>query len=283
MANQKKLTFIIVTYNSQNVISKCLSKINLDNYDVIVVDNNSSDSTTIMVEDNFPKVKLIKLDKNIGYGRANNIALKEIKSDYSLILNPDALISDDDIEKTLSILDKNSDIALAGVDLRNKKQHLFEQNKSYYIFTNFVSGAIMFIKMPIFRKIGFFDENIFLFFEDDEITDRSIKNGYKNIIIKPSNFSHDAGTSSQSNLRNIYKKAWHINGWSKCYWTKKQKNNIQAKFLALKICFLSFPKSFFYLLIFKFKKFVTTIAGFCGAFSFLIGRKSFNNNGTGRG
>ena len=100
MKNQKLLTIIITTFQSESIIKTCLENIDFDKYEVFVVDNNSSDNTVKIIEDQFPKVNLIKLEQNIGYGRANNIALKKTKTPYALILNPDAIISDDDIKKS---------------------------------------------------------------------------------------------------------------------------------------------------------------------------------------
>ncbi len=71
---------------------------------VLLVDNASSDNTIQIVADNFPQVKIIKLDKNIGYGRANNVALRQVETEFALILNPDAFILENDIEKILLLL-----------------------------------------------------------------------------------------------------------------------------------------------------------------------------------
>ena len=69
----KDLTIIIVTFNSSEVIERCLSRLNAAKYDVVVVDNASQDNTTQIVRDKFPEVKLIHSGGNLGYGRANNI------------------------------------------------------------------------------------------------------------------------------------------------------------------------------------------------------------------
>jgi GT2 family glycosyltransferase len=79
---------------------------------VIVVDNASTDKTSQVIYDSFPQAKIIKLDKNIGYGSANNIALRQSKTDFALILNPDAFLFEEDIKIFLKILKENSQIAL---------------------------------------------------------------------------------------------------------------------------------------------------------------------------
>ena len=184
----KLLTIIITTFQSESTIKTCLENIDFNKYGVFVVDNNSSDNTVKIIEDQFPKVNLIKLEQNIGYGRANNIALKKTKTPYALILNPDAIISDDDIKKILNLLESDKKIAIASAMmyycvLKDNEitdvtfveyclATLKEETKEAY-FTRFVSGAGMFLNMSIFRKIGFFDENFFLYCEDNEICKRS--------------------------------------------------------------------------------------------------------------
>ena len=113
------LTIIIVTYNSEAIIHNCLSNISPENNEVFVVDNNSSDTTVKIIADNFKTVKIIKNPTNLGFGRANNIALSQTKNNFALILNVDAQISPDDIKKTIEIMSQNPDIAIAGGVVHN--------------------------------------------------------------------------------------------------------------------------------------------------------------------
>jgi GT2 family glycosyltransferase len=115
----KNLTFIITTFNSAGVIDNCLNKINFINYEVIVVDNNSSDNTTEIVSKKYPLVNLIKNKKNYGYGRANNIGLRATTTPYALILNPDAFIFEEDLKKIIAMMDKNPEIDLIAAIIRS--------------------------------------------------------------------------------------------------------------------------------------------------------------------
>ena len=101
LSEKNNLTIIIVTYNSEAIINNCLTNISFDKNEVFIVDNNSSDKTLEIVANNFPSVKIIKNNNNIGFGRANNIALAQTKNDFALILNVDAQITQEDIEKTI--------------------------------------------------------------------------------------------------------------------------------------------------------------------------------------
>ena len=176
--NNSQLSIIITTFNSSSVILSCLEKIDFQKYATIVVDNNSTDQTVSLVKNNFPFVKIIVNKNNIGYGRANNIGLKSIVTDYVLVLNPDAFIFSVDIEKILKVMQQNQQIALAGPLLLNyypyqeqdaqKELSIVKSNaiefEENFISVKYIIGAILFFNMSIFHKIGFFDEKIFLYY-----------------------------------------------------------------------------------------------------------------------
>ena len=293
---QINLTIIIVSFNSAKIIKSCLEKINFSKYDVVVVDNSSLDNTTQIISENFPQVKIIKLDKNIGYGRANNVALRMIKTEFAMILNPDAFILEEDIEIILSLLQKTPDIALAGPLLlqnypilesdKTKELKIIESNLlercDEYLSVKYIIGAILFLRMSVFQKISFFDENIFLYYEDDEISWRVVQSGYKAAIIPSAQGFHIGQGSSGSNLRNIYKRFWH-RALSKLYWKEKQKGKFVATKSAIRLMIVFFIKSIFYGAILNYKKAIENIASCFGSIGFLIGLKAFDKSDNPRG
>jgi N-acetylglucosaminyl-diphospho-decaprenol L-rhamnosyltransferase len=297
---RKSLTIIVLAYNSAHIIRNCLEKINFDKYEVIVVDNASKDEMTSFVEKNFSQAKLIKLDKNVGYGNGNNVALEQVNTDFALILNPDAFIYEQDIDLILEAMIKDETIASAGPVVLKKEEHRENQESfrewlndaekdlsgikdMYYeklgdnITVRFVSGAVLFLRMSIFKKIGFFDPNIFLFYEDDEICRRAKENGYKNIILLTARAFHISASSSAANtsLKNIYIRNWHLNGWSKLYWKGITKGKFSAKKTSVRLAISRFIKALFFLLTFNPKEAAKNFGASCGSFAFLIGRKSF--------
>jgi N-acetylglucosaminyl-diphospho-decaprenol L-rhamnosyltransferase len=288
---QKNLTIIIVSFNSAQIIKSCLDRINFSRYEAILIDNNSSDNTTQIVQEKFPQVKLIKNHKNIGYGRANNIGLRLVETDFAMILNPDAFISEKDIELVLEKMIANPKIALAGPlllpshpateDKKSKQLKIAEgnllENFLEYLSVKYIIGAILFFKMSVFQQIGFFDEDIFLYYEDDEISWRVIKSGYTAAIVPSAQGFHIGHGSSGGKLRNIYKRFWH-RALSKLYWKKKQKGKLMAMKSAIRLVIVFFIKSFLYLITLQPKKMVENFASFCGSFSFLIGLKAFDKN-----
>lgn len=280
------LTIVIVTFNSSEIIAKCLGYLNAQKYDVVVVDNSSSDNTVKIVTEQFPQVKLIQSGGNLGYGRANNIGLRQAKTDFALILNPDAFIFEEDIEISLNILKNNPNIALASPQIRhihemdNKEIPKISENE--YSPSKFIVGGVLFMRLAVFRKIGFFDEEFFMFAEDNEISDRSIKNGYKNVIINIARAFHSGGGSSTKSLRNTYRRFWHL-GWSKSKYKQTKKGKLQTIRATARLSVVYFCEGIFYFLVRNINKSVSKFAFSFGCFSFLIGLKSFRKDGTPRG
>ncbi len=88
------LTIVILSYNVSRLLENCLesifkAKTNTDNWQVVVVDNASTDDSVAMVRKNFPQVRIIANKNNLGFSAGNNVALKQVKTEYCLLLNPD--------------------------------------------------------------------------------------------------------------------------------------------------------------------------------------------------
>lgn len=290
----QELTIVIVTFNSSKIIQSCLEKINLDKYRVIIVDNNSQDNTLDIVKKFISDENTIELEKNSGYGRANNIGLKMVKTKYALALNPDAHIFEDDIEKVLNVMNANSQIALAGaIPFKNVDNNEFPlvdvsliNKKDIYpdfYSTRFLTGASLFFRIESFEKIGFFDEEFFLYCEDNEICKRVIKNGHKNALIKNTKFFHIGGNSSKKITKECNNKIlWHRLGWSKAYYAQAVHGVIIGKLKAIRMLLkfsLLILKDFF-----LGKKEIQDKYKYplLGTFSYFFGGKAFDKNNNPR-
>jgi N-acetylglucosaminyl-diphospho-decaprenol L-rhamnosyltransferase len=301
--SNRELAIVIVTYNSSAVIERCLSNLDFEEYDVLVVDNASSDNTLSLIENKFPKVGIIKADKNLGYGRGNNLALKSLETEFALILNPDAVIFKNDIKKLISAIKSDESIAMAGPiilknnplqqeELDNKisainrdfmgvKYDYYEMIKDYFS-VRFVVGAAAILRLSILRKIGFYNEEFFLYYEDDELCKRIIKNGYKNIIVPKAIAFHVEGKSCGFSYRGLFRKNWHLT-WSKLYWKSLGKGIFSSKKLALRNMVRYFLKLLISLLSFNINNTLINAGSCVGAGSFLFGFKAFDKNGNARG
>jgi N-acetylglucosaminyl-diphospho-decaprenol L-rhamnosyltransferase len=302
---EKNLTIIVLTYNSLQVVGNCLKNLNFDKYKVVVVDNASKDGTVEFVKNNFPQAQLIELTKNIGYGNGNNVALEKVDTEFSLILNPDAMMFEKDIEIVLSEMKKNPSVAMAGplvldnypikqseIDekLANMNNDLATIQDGHYekidgnFSVRFLIGAALFMKISVMKKIGFFDKKIFLYYEDDELCGRVRFNKYHNFVVPTAVAFHidGGGKSSGSSLRVTYKKSWHLT-WSKMHWKEIRKGTLRAKRSALKFAAVHLAKAAIFAIAFNKKKVVQSLGTSAGAFSFLIGLGAFKKDGNPRG
>ena len=295
----KNCTIIIVTYNSSQLIKFCLQNINLEQYRVILVDNASSDNTLEIVVNNFPQIAIIKLKQNLGYSRANNAALQVVKTDFALLLNVDAIIDAEEIDRIINLMQQNQEVAIAGPmvygaqlvngkiinETRCTKNSYDNKNcaedKNFY-FSGFVTGAAMFLNMKVMRKIGFFDEGFFLYCEDNELCKRALRKKYLVAVAKNSKFYHLSGKSTtlvQDEINRIY---WHKFGWSKLYYTQKVWGRTVASL-----------KAFRMIVKFSFLCLKDRIGGkkiniqnqmaLRGCYSYLMGFGAFKQNGEARG
>jgi GT2 family glycosyltransferase len=282
--NNKELTIIIVTFNSAEIIENCLKSFDISKYEVLVIDNNSSDKTVEVVRNSYKLVEVIENSKNLGFGRANNIGLNQAQTPFALILNPDVQIRDIDIETCLKHLKNNPQIALASPHTLSEES--FDNAEKYktneIIYCDFVVGGIMFMNLENVKKFGFFDEQFFMFAEDSVICDNSILNGFKNAIFKDAFAIHLGGKSSTKTLKTHFRRFWHL-GWSKTKYKQKRKNIFNYIRSTLRICVLYFCEGIFYFLLRNKEKSGQKFAFCFGSFACLIGMKAFDKNNNPRG
>ncbi len=184
-------------------------------YELIVIDNNSSDGTSDWLKEKAPEIMVIKNRKKQGFAFNNNIGIKRSIGKYILILNPDVIFIEPILNDIVTYMDKNDDIGLLTCKLLNKdsslqnaqrrfynlqtmfvrrfpiyrelmkkslinKRHLYYyQDKGKIFYPDWILGAFMLIKREVINTIGFFDERFILYFEDVDYCRRIWKNGYK--------------------------------------------------------------------------------------------------------
>jgi len=170
------ISIIIVTYNSANVIADCLKSVPAD-VKTYIVDNASSDNTLDIANKTRPSATIIKNITNQGYGRANNIALEPINTKYALLLNPDARLNKNTLQQLYNVAE-NSDYAILSPTLV-EEEHPISNTPPQLIECPEVIGACMFLRMVVFKQIGFFDANLFMYGEDNELCARTLHNDYK--------------------------------------------------------------------------------------------------------
>lgn len=278
-----KITAIIVTYKSSDVLFELL-KILDSICNIIIVENSNNILFKIKIEKNFDNVKCILVNKNIGYGRAANIGILSSKTEYLLLINPDAKTNYNSIKNLYNFILKQNNAMLAPMNytLKKKLWHRFGyldnrkiNNDNNLLFdVDYVSGHMILINKNIFKKIGFFDKNIFLNFEDRDLCMRLKKNNYKIYVLKNAKVEHLEGKSSFSETESLKKLKWHF-GWSMYYFYKKHYGYKFAIKITVPYLFKNILKLILSCLLFKKKSIITYLFQIKGLLHSYFGSKSF--------
>lgn len=188
-------TVVVVTFNSAH----CISKIKfLNNFGaVIFVDNASDDDTCKQIFSEIPNAKVIVNEQNKGFGAANNLALRQITTSYALLLNPDCVTTEAEIAKLLRAAEDFPDAAIIAPHLirrDNSVEVSYRWPHTHWISrgpkadapccVGFACGAALLLNMEVMQEIGFFDENFFLYYEDEDLCQR-VFDQKKQIILVP--------------------------------------------------------------------------------------------------
>ena len=205
-----KIFIIILNYNGKNVIKNCLAsvfKADYPNFEVVVVDNNSSDGSFEFAKANFSKAHFIKNEENFGYAAGNNVGIRfalERMADYVLLLNNDTEVEKDFLTRLLEVSEKEkksgllSPVIFKGDDkavwfsggkvnwLTMRTNHSQAVKTVDFYETDVISGCAMLVKAEVFKKIGLLDEDFFLYWEDADFSVRARRAGFKNLVVAKS-------------------------------------------------------------------------------------------------
>ncbi len=244
-----ELSIAIVTHNTSAYLRSCLQSILLHapecRYEIIVVDNGSSDATVPMLHAEFPQVLLIQNTQNEGFTRPLNQALKQAKGRFLIALNPDTIIHAHTFTPLLAYMEAHPQVGILTPKVLNadgslQKQcrrgearplevfgyffhlaKLFPHNRALdgYLMSYLpeneivevkaVSGSFMLIRRAVIEQIGFFDEGFFAYQEDSDFCFRARQAGWKIIYNPQAQITHFGGMggSGSQPMRGIYE--WH--------------------------------------------------------------------------
>ena len=210
-----KLIVIIVNFNGAKFINHCLDSIihqykYFTSFEIIVIDNASSDSSLELLGHYQDKIKLIKNSENVGFSRAHNQILDQIDSEYIWLLNNDTEFKEnkDIISPILDYLDTNPDVVGLSPKLLNTDGSLQNQGSGFGAWkfktkkikqVGFLSGASLFIRSAFFKQINGFDPNLF-FYNDDIDFAMQVKKYKKQLVYYPMiEVTHHGGLSTKYN------------------------------------------------------------------------------------
>jgi N-acetylglucosaminyl-diphospho-decaprenol L-rhamnosyltransferase len=271
------LTIVITTFKSENKIIDCLNSIN-PSIRVQIIENSNNSKFKSKVESKFKNVDCYLTNENLGYGKANNIGLKKVKTKYALILNPDTVLEKETTDNFFIFLKRKLDFAILGPSQQENisEFQINEYKNSNLLEADSVKGYAMFLNMEKFSNIGFFDENFFLYLEEIDLCKRIKQINEKIYIDKNIKIFHYGGESVDRVFSHEIELArnWHWM-WSSFYYNKKHFNFIYAFILILPKFFSALLKSFFYKIFFKKRKSEIYTKRLSGLFNSIIGKSSW--------
>lgn len=232
-----KLSIIIVNYNVKAFLQQALASIykatqNIET-EIFVVDNHSVDGSVELIEQEYSEVTLIVNSENLGFAKANNLALKQASGDYIWLLNPDTLIQEDTAEKLIEVMERDRSIGMLGCKILNDdgslqlacrrsfptpwvaftkllglaklfpKSKLFgrynlthlDENEAYEVEA--ISGSCMFLRKEALEEVGLLDESYFMYGEDLDWSFRFREKGWKVFYTPETSIVHYKGESSK--------------------------------------------------------------------------------------
>ena len=231
------LSIIIVNYNVKEFLQNLIHSIekassNLTK-EIFIIDNASDDGSVDFIKEKFPQIKLFANQKNLGFGKANNIGLKEATGKYILLINPDTIVAEDTFEKMIQFFESNKNVGLAGCKILNPDGTLqlacrrsfpgpwtsftkvtglsslfpnskifarynltyLDENQTYEV--DAISGSFMMMRKEVYDKVGGFDEQFFMYGEDLDLCYRIQKAGYKVFYVHTTQIIHYKGESTK--------------------------------------------------------------------------------------
>jgi len=202
------VSVIVLNYNGENYLKNCFESLGsqtYENYEVIMVDNASEDDSIEYVKGNFPWVKVIRNEKNLGFAAGNNWGIREARGDIIALLNNDTIADSEWLEESVRTFEQSENIGITQGKIYSYDEPSKHVSYSYKFFPSYkmpwvtvsnvknessakevdvVSGAAMVFKREILDKIGFLDEGYFFYFEDLDFCLRAKKAGY-GIVYNP--------------------------------------------------------------------------------------------------
>ncbi len=226
------VSIIIISWNTKKLLRNCLNSIYNTvsdglSYEVIVIDNASTDSSAEMVEEEFSQVRLGKNIENVGFARANNQAVEIAEGEYILLLNSDTIVLDATLNKMISFMNEHPDVAVVGCRLLNedrspqpsfgyfptlwtvsmqmffldriypKLKTLIVKNPSPYSSqeVDWVTGACFILRREALRDMQLFDPNYFMYLEEVDLCYRLKQKNFKVFYLSEAEIIHLGGAS----------------------------------------------------------------------------------------
>tara|TARA_B100000686_G_scaffold332270_1_gene396830 strand:- start:1628 stop:2500 length:873 start_codon:yes stop_codon:yes gene_type:complete len=229
--SRQNLSIVIVTLRSEKVIDRCISSINKD-LPIIVVENSDNLEFKNYLESTYKNVKCILSKKNIGTGSGYNIGIKLAKTEYVYVINPDVVLEDNTLEEIFLASTKLSDFSILSPissDIKYPNYSMTKERKNYEkndspFKVKYVDGFSMLLNKNKFKNDEYFDENFFMYWENNDICVRAINNGGSVFVIPKAKIKHFGASAVDPKFFNEVElsRNWHWM-WSTFNYHRKYK------------------------------------------------------------
>lgn len=259
-----KLLIVTVTYKSNvNEFSQFVDSFERnndigENAKMVVVDNSPTEFRLIenIIKQRYQQVQYIENSSNPGFGASNNIGFEKFDSDFVLFINNDVEFTEPVFKKILSVFDADKSVGCVGIHQIGGAPSYFRKftvgkevddsvfNDNYH----HISGAFMFFKSSVFKEIGMFDNNLFMYLEEFDLSSRLHMHKYKTRYLPDLTFWHKVG---DRNKLSFNERLWKIGADSHFYICKKYFLPPTTGFYGVNLMLLKFMMFFFIKLKFK--------------------------------
>ena len=267
------LSVIIVSFNVKDLLRQCLLSLEIAASkiacEIFVVDNNSKDLSAEMVRSEFPGIKLIVNNVNLGFSAANNQAIRKSAGQFIVLLNPDTIVEKDTLINCFEFMKSHPDAGALGIRMTDSEGRFLPESKRalptlqtaffksfglsylfprsqyfnrYYLpqidsretsLTEVISGAFMFIRKKALEISGLLDEDFFMYGEDIDLSYRLLQTNYKNYYYPGTAIIHFKGRSTP---RNSFKDIHHFYRAMRVYVRKRARERNYRSFFPLIVC-----------------------------------------------
>lgn len=230
-------SIIVLNWNGKKFLKNCLdsiTKLTHPSFEVIVVDNNSRDGSSEFVKKNYAKFTLIENKENYGFAKGNNIGFKKSKGKYVLFLNNDTIVTPNFLQPLVEDFENNPKIGCVQPQIRlMENKSLLDQMGSYISFVGFLyhygyrkkysekiygkqrnifsaKGACIMFPRKLLGKIGLFDEDFFIFFEETDLCFRVWLSGHKVVYEPKSLIYHLVGGDTKASDKYKYERRIYL-------------------------------------------------------------------------
>ena len=276
---ENDITVIFVSFHSEDIIEKSIATINHD-IPIIVIENSRNFTFKEKLEKKYSNIKVIIPEQNLGNGAGINHGIKNIKTKYAFYLDVDTELFPDTIEKLIKAAKDIKNFSILAPKINNfvykNEYYLTPKKDENYNLMRFVTGCALFFEKRLFDEIGYFDENIFLYFEENDFYERCLKKQKPIFLIESSKINHKGNSS----VKNIFKdeieinRNWHLM-WSTYYFYEKHFGKVIAYKKVLPKFFSAFLNILLFTIINNKRKRRIYFARFSGIFNSIIGNKSW--------